>query len=880
MIAEQYQGKMHKKTLKTGEVVIVSPEVTIQSVYLWFYAAINFGSTGAISASFLARDHGYWVAYLVPTGIFCLVPLVLMAGRKYYVVTPPRGSILLETFRVIGMALAPAWSFNPLTTFRNIRKPDFWDPAKPSVYQADRVPSRITWDDEFVGEVARTVNACGVFLFFPFYWLCYSQIDGNLGTTAAAMTLNGTPNDLIQNLNPISIIILIPIFDRVIYPFLRKRGINFSPIKRIYAGFLVAGTAMIYASVLQSYIGKMSPCGPSDPALCEHPEDGSELAGTPWPANINVWVVSGPYILVGHQSASHSLPTAPAVADKNADHPVHLFPPAPFPSSSLTATHHSDPHKPNQVPIAASSDSQDPSYSGPSPLESGAQSSSSSTFQTRTAAPCFQDAVSATPTYNAQTFFPPQTASLTSQASNLNTCYPCQPSEVYNQPLPPSTSTSVPAMYGPYSVSQDVYSSSGLYHDSSMEQDLTQTFEHWDAPGKTWEEILLEVVNRIRCWLTPTVYELTPLLVLGSNRPTSANGIIAQLVERYPRVLVTQILEENSLDEVNLSPLTSLGGGDWCDIGAFNSIAKQNQPQLFLSAPNFGSAPKFTDSNGLGSGFPSLPSSDLVSPRSPARFSPTGSTQAPSATFQTSAPSAHQPVVVLSTDQPATDTTTSQPALVLHSSSTLGPNLVQPTPHEEHVDTKKAPTPFMVSMNSGLGNSLFGQSPSVPTAGITDPFTKPKRKKPTGISQQQALSSANKENIPPVNAVAPSATGPQLTPPSATPYPSASSIPALTPPTHLPTPSPPEGDRNQVSLVHDQEVTRRSARGPVKNTWFEKQNLIGTNTPLTSASVGEGASSQENTSPLPWFENAIHYFQMEDLGDLWKDVVEKWAALE
>ena len=27
--------------------------------------------------------------------------------------------------------------------------------------------------------------------------LGYSQIDGNLGTTAAGMTLNGTPNDLI-----------------------------------------------------------------------------------------------------------------------------------------------------------------------------------------------------------------------------------------------------------------------------------------------------------------------------------------------------------------------------------------------------------------------------------------------------------------------------------------------------------------------------------------------------------------------------------------------------------------------------------------------------------------------------------------------------------
>ncbi|TEB20887.1 peptide transporter PTR2B [Coprinellus micaceus] len=283
MIAEQYQGKMHKKMLKSGEEVIVSPEVTIQSVYLWFYAAINFGSTGAISASFLARDHGYWVAYLVPTLIFVLVPLVLMAGKNIYVVTPPRGSILLETFRVIGMALAPAWSWNPVITLRN----------------AGHVPSRITWDDEFVGEVSRTVSACGVFLFFPFFWLCYSQIDGNLGTTAAAMKLNGTPNDLIQNLNPISIIILIPIFDGLIYPFLRRRGINFSPIKRIYAGFLVAGLAMVYASVLQHYIGIKSPCGPHDPALCTHPHDGSPEAVTPWPADINVWVVSGPYILVG-----------------------------------------------------------------------------------------------------------------------------------------------------------------------------------------------------------------------------------------------------------------------------------------------------------------------------------------------------------------------------------------------------------------------------------------------------------------------------------------------------------------------------------------------------------------------------------------------------
>ncbi|KAH6913719.1 peptide transporter PTR2B, partial [Coprinopsis sp. MPI-PUGE-AT-0042] len=293
MVAEQYTGKMRKQTLKSGEVVIVSPDVTIQSIYLWFYAAINFGSCGAISAAFLAKDHGFWVAWLVPTGIFLLVPFVLMAGKKRYVMTPPRGSILLETLRCIRLSLGPAWSFNPIRTYKNCQKEEFWTPSKPSTY-GDNVPSSITWDDTFVGEVARTVKACQVFLFMPFFWLCYSQVDGNLGTTAAGMQLNGTPNDLIQNLNPVGIIVMVPLFDFVIYPFLRRKGIDFTPVKRIYTGFLVAGLAMVYASVLQAYIAKRSPCaGVVPPSECENAD------GEPDPAPINVWIVAGPYIMVG-----------------------------------------------------------------------------------------------------------------------------------------------------------------------------------------------------------------------------------------------------------------------------------------------------------------------------------------------------------------------------------------------------------------------------------------------------------------------------------------------------------------------------------------------------------------------------------------------------
>ncbi|KAJ7106532.1 peptide/h+ symporter protein [Mycena epipterygia] len=292
LIADQYTGIMHKKTLPTGEVVIVSPSITIESIYLYFYMAINLGSTGAISASFLARDNGFWVAYLVPTCVFAVVPIVLYAFRNYYVITPPRGSIILETFRVVSVCLRVRWSWNPIATWRNIKKPGFWDPAKPSSYRAGEIPTKITWDDEFVGEVHRTLEACKVFLFFPIYWLCYSQIDGNLGTVAAGMTLNGTPNDLIKNLDPISIVIMIPIFERVIYPSLRKLGINFSPIKRITAGFLVAALAMVYSAVLEKFLYDRSPCDNHQPSTC------TSADGEPNAAPLNVWIVAGPYILV------------------------------------------------------------------------------------------------------------------------------------------------------------------------------------------------------------------------------------------------------------------------------------------------------------------------------------------------------------------------------------------------------------------------------------------------------------------------------------------------------------------------------------------------------------------------------------------------------
>lgn len=106
------------------------------------------------------------------------------------------------------------------------------------------------------------------------------------------MNLHGAPNDLIQNLNPISIVIMIPILDHFVYPALRKAGYHFTPIKRMTLGFFISAVAMITACVIQVYIYRLSPCG-NQAATCRD-ADGNVLY-----ADINVWVQTLPYVFIG-----------------------------------------------------------------------------------------------------------------------------------------------------------------------------------------------------------------------------------------------------------------------------------------------------------------------------------------------------------------------------------------------------------------------------------------------------------------------------------------------------------------------------------------------------------------------------------------------------
>ncbi|KAG7414140.1 putative peptide transporter ptr2 [Fusarium oxysporum f. sp. rapae] len=242
MCAEQYQHSHPVlKTLKSGEEVIVDPELTVQRLFMWFYWVVNIGALSPLITVNVEAHHSFWLAYLVPLIAILISAAVFISGRNKYTRVPPVGSAILDACRTTSIAI----------------KEKGFNNARPS----------------------RGLKSCKMFLFFPFYFICWNQMWNNLISQAGTMALHGTPNDLLQNLDPIALCFFIPFLDLIVYPLLRKYRIDFDPVTRIFMGFMFASISMAYACVLQHYIYK-SP-----------------------PNSIHVWIQAPSYILVALSEA-------------------------------------------------------------------------------------------------------------------------------------------------------------------------------------------------------------------------------------------------------------------------------------------------------------------------------------------------------------------------------------------------------------------------------------------------------------------------------------------------------------------------------------------------------------------------------------------------
>ncbi|KAJ1833374.1 peptide transporter ptr2 [Coemansia sp. RSA 2706] len=288
MVAEQYgRYRPFVRKLKNGTEVLVDRELTVQSIFNWFYWAINVGGLSAIATTEIEANVDFWPAYLMPT-LMCVVCLVVFwLGKKKYVLVKPNGSIVLKTYRVVRAGIRNhrrAKADNALVMNEDGKPAGWIEYAKPSVAQDG---ASFDWTDTFVDELRTAVRSCKVFLLMPFFWLAYSQITNNLISQAGQMNTGSVPNDIMQNIDPLCIIILVPIFDKLIFPGFRRMGLELRPVTRITIGLFFAAVAMAYSAIIQHVVYTTGP-------YYDHAGDGDNGFN-----DINAGIQVPSYILIG-----------------------------------------------------------------------------------------------------------------------------------------------------------------------------------------------------------------------------------------------------------------------------------------------------------------------------------------------------------------------------------------------------------------------------------------------------------------------------------------------------------------------------------------------------------------------------------------------------
>uniref|UniRef100_A0A8B9ECZ1 Solute carrier family 15 member 2 n=1 Tax=Anser cygnoides TaxID=8845 RepID=A0A8B9ECZ1_ANSCY len=206
-----------------------------------FYLSINAGSLISTFVTPVLRgdvkcfgEDCYALAFGVPAALMVLALVVFIAGSGLYRKMPPQGNVLLEVCKCIGFAIK-----NRLKNrSHHIPKRDHWLDWASEKYSK-----------QLIGEVKMVTRVLFLFIPLPMFWALFDQ-------QGSRWTLQATKMNADFFLNPLLILVFIPIFDLGLYPLISMCKFNFTPIKKMATGMILAGMAFGLAAIVEVKINE------------------------------------------------------------------------------------------------------------------------------------------------------------------------------------------------------------------------------------------------------------------------------------------------------------------------------------------------------------------------------------------------------------------------------------------------------------------------------------------------------------------------------------------------------------------------------------------------------------------------------------------------
>uniref|UniRef100_A0A8C6KY10 Solute carrier family 15 member 1 n=1 Tax=Nothobranchius furzeri TaxID=105023 RepID=A0A8C6KY10_NOTFU len=223
-----------------------------------FYLSINAGSLlstiitpilRAQKCGIHSKQQCYPLAFGVPAALMVVALIVFIVGSGMYTKVPPAGNILVKVCKCVGFAVSNRFKHRSSTFPKRAHWMD-WAEEK--------------YDKLLIAQVKMVLKVLFLYLPLPMFWTLFDQknIPGSRWTLQAT-TMNGPhlSHSLSshQTVNPILILVLVPIMDSIVYPLISKCKLNFTPLRRMTVGMFFAAVAFVAAALVQLQIDNTLP---------------------------------------------------------------------------------------------------------------------------------------------------------------------------------------------------------------------------------------------------------------------------------------------------------------------------------------------------------------------------------------------------------------------------------------------------------------------------------------------------------------------------------------------------------------------------------------------------------------------------------------------
>ncbi|CAG9803155.1 unnamed protein product [Chironomus riparius] len=220
-----------------------------------FYFSINAGSLISTYLMPVLRNDVHCfgelscfsLAFGVPGALMVVSIFIFVAGKSKYIVKKPTGNVIVEVTKCILHAI----SEKSKQTQRDV---SHWlNYAEPK------------YSKQMISDVKSVLKILLLFLPLPLFWALFDQQGSRW--TFQATRMNGDIGfteikpDQMQLINPLLILVFIPLFDCAIYPVLSVIGLK-RPLQKLAAGGVLAGIAFLISGFVELQLQKTYPVFP------------------------------------------------------------------------------------------------------------------------------------------------------------------------------------------------------------------------------------------------------------------------------------------------------------------------------------------------------------------------------------------------------------------------------------------------------------------------------------------------------------------------------------------------------------------------------------------------------------------------------------------